>query len=73
MPADSGERQDEGDGACDDRLQLSLDRLKFSENSVEAARHELLVDGGPCRQRWPLQPRFDIRIYSEMGIHIRRS
>ncbi len=46
--------------------------MKFSENGVEAARHELLVDGGLVGNAGLYNQDLEIGIYSEMVFHIRR-
>ena len=46
--------------------------MNFSENGVEAARHELLVDGGLVSNAGLYNQDLNVNIYSEMVFHIRK-
>ena len=46
--------------------------MDFSENGVEAARHELLVDGGLVSNAGLYNQDLNVNIYSEMVFHIRK-
>ena len=46
--------------------------MNFRENGVEAARHELLVDGGLVSNAGLYSQDLNVNIYSEMVFHIRK-